>query len=321
MQVEAYLPKSKQVNSNINLTGKVLANINFPEKPKEITKFLTNTHGFYNIIYNNGDELIIATDIVESEPVWYANMKGEIFVSTEWEWIKEQLKQDSHYSLTQNYTSIQEFRSSGYITGPRTIYNEIRRVPPATVVTINNGQKKSEKYFDYSYKNDIKDINESDIDEIFRQSLARAAEYADGRPIWVLLSGGLDSRLLLSHLAELDYPDLNALTYGKPTSDDAQVAKQIAESLDVNWEFVEYSSEKWKQWYQSKERKEYFEYLDENNIASLESWGAIYELRERNILSDDAVLMPGIFANMIFGGWVPRILYEQRMISQENVVD
>ena len=66
------------------------------------------------------------------------------------------------------------------------------------------------------------------------------------------LSGGLDSRLILSLLKLAGASDVVAFTYGTASSREAKISQQVAQSLDVPWYCVELSEAKVRQAWQAE---------------------------------------------------------------------
>lgn len=90
---------------------------------------------------------------------------------------------------------------------PRTILNGVKKIPPATITVIEpDGKRRQEKYWDLTFecRNDNSSLSESEwVDgtlSTLRKSVQRRL-VADV-PVGVLLSGGLDSSLLVGLLCE-----------------------------------------------------------------------------------------------------------------------
>ena len=90
---------------------------------------------------------------------------------------------------------------------PRTILNGVKKMPPATITVIEpDGKRRQEKYWDLTFecRNDHSSLSESEwVDgtlNTLRKSVQRRL-VADV-PVGVLLSGGLDSSLLVGLLCE-----------------------------------------------------------------------------------------------------------------------
>lgn len=104
------------------------------------------------------------------------------------------------------------------IPAPRTILQGIRKIPPASTVTIDDqGHEKHHVYWHLNAVRPIQSYTEVDWSEALQESLLRAVKrrlsIADV-PVGVLLSGGLDSSLLVALLAETGVTDLLTFSVG-----------------------------------------------------------------------------------------------------------
>ena len=66
----------------------------------------------------------------------------------------------------------------------------------------------------------------------------RIVEDTSNKNVWVPLSGGLDSRLVICKLKEHGCENLRAFSYGPPGNYEASAARHVAEVLKVPWVFV-----------------------------------------------------------------------------------
>ncbi|MEX2200778.1 MAG: N-acetylglutaminylglutamine amidotransferase [Dongiaceae bacterium] len=105
------------------------------------------------------------------------------------------------------------------VPAPRTILAGVRKVPPATIVTIEpDGGRREDIYWELSYERDPGDLETSaegwreQIETALRRSVARRM-VADV-PVGVLLSGGVDSSLIVGLLAEAGQSGLNTFSVG-----------------------------------------------------------------------------------------------------------
>jgi asparagine synthase (glutamine-hydrolysing) len=105
------------------------------------------------------------------------------------------------------------------VPAPQTILNGIRKLPPATVRTIEpDGRSRDHCYWRLHFGQDAEDRERSyeDWQEITLDALRRAVDrrlIADV-PVGVLLSGGLDSSLIVGLLAEQGQRGLNTFSVG-----------------------------------------------------------------------------------------------------------
>ena len=104
------------------------------------------------------------------------------------------------------------------IPAPRTILNGLRKLPPATTLTLGpDGTRSLRTYWHLPARRPEKALSEWEWAEAVREALTAAVEkrrrIADV-PVGVLLSGGLDSSLLVGLLAEAGVPDILTFSVG-----------------------------------------------------------------------------------------------------------
>jgi asparagine synthase (glutamine-hydrolysing) len=112
----------------------------------------------------------------------------------------------------------QQFSLHGVVPAPNTIVNGVKKIKPATTLIIKpNGDIKENTY--WTPKAQRSDINYSDEEYIERthklltQAVLKRMDAADV-PIGVLLSGGLDSSLLVALLKEAGHKDIRTFSIG-----------------------------------------------------------------------------------------------------------
>ena len=126
----------------------------------------------------------------------------------------------------------------GVVPAPRTILKGIRKLPPATTLTFHtDGSHQFHTYWQLEAKRPSTAKSEQDwLDELhvaLRQSVKRQSSTADV-PVGVLLSGGLDSSLLVGLLAESGVRDIHTFSIGFEDIDD-----QKADEFEYSDQIVE----------------------------------------------------------------------------------
>jgi asparagine synthase (glutamine-hydrolysing) len=105
------------------------------------------------------------------------------------------------------------------VPAPRTILKGVRKLPPATILTIErDGTQRQETYWhvDFGCRSEDRAMTAEEWRDAVRDSLRTAVErrrVADV-PVGVLLSGGLDSSLVVALLAECGQKDLKTFSIG-----------------------------------------------------------------------------------------------------------
>ncbi|MCG7958116.1 MAG: N-acetylglutaminylglutamine amidotransferase [Candidatus Thiodiazotropha taylori] len=111
-----------------------------------------------------------------------------------------------------------QFTLHGVVPAPHTIFKGIRKLPPGHTMTIEaNGTQRLSRYWSYSATRTDRSMSDQDwldaIHDELREAVRKRNEIADV-PVGVLLSGGLDSSLLVALLAEAGVKDLRTFSVG-----------------------------------------------------------------------------------------------------------
>lgn len=111
-----------------------------------------------------------------------------------------------------------QFTLHGVVPAPQTLLNGVRKLPPAhTLVVTTEGMQTARRYWHLQASRPAQPRSDEEAVEAVHAALTRAVrrrlEVADV-PVGVLLSGGLDSSLLVGLLAEAGVPDLRTFSIG-----------------------------------------------------------------------------------------------------------
>lgn len=276
---------------------------------------LERADGFYAVVSETDEGVRAGVDHVRSIPLYYADG----YVSDSARWLRRQLDDPTVDPIAEA-----EYLLTMYVTGPDTLYRSIRQLQAGEALLAGDGSTATEWYFEYDPHGSLPDdraILVDRLDDALVAAFERTIAVADGRPIVVPLSGGYDSRLIVLMLRRLGYDDVQAMTYGRPEAPDVRVAEEVADRLDLPWHFVEYSTEKWREWFDASEREAYYRTVDDfDAIPNLAAWPAVGELRRRDVVPADAVFMPGQTAAGV-GGHLPEWLPDREQIAFTELID
>jgi asparagine synthase (glutamine-hydrolysing) len=257
---------------------------------------IRSLNGYFAVIHRVEDAVYAAVDRHQTTPLYYGWADGERHVGADARAIREALGERSREPLAET-----EFLLTGYVTGGETLYPDLRQVQAGELVAVGDDHDPAtaDRYYRYQPTGDA-EAGEDALLERLDQALVNAFErliaYADGRTIVVPLSGGYDSRLVVLMLDRLGYDDLIAFSYGKSWDPETTVSRRIAREIGIQWESVEYTTDRWHDWFHSPERERYYEETfgygalpGWTNLA----WPAVWELRRQGTIPDDAVFAPG----------------------------
>lgn len=256
--------------------------------------------------------IMAVVDKIRSYPVFYMERDGSFCVSNSARLLKEEL---CLYDVDE--TSLLEFRMAGYVTGRETLYRDLYQIQAGEFFLWDktNSKLERERYYIFYSENCRKEKEGElieELDEVTNSVFKRVMKEANGAPIWVPLSGGLDSRLVLCKLKNLGYDDLTAFSYGAAGNYEAKAAKRVAEKVSVPWRFVPTSMRESNAFFYSDVRKEYWAFSDGLNcIPNMQDIHALTKLEREGRLPPDVVIINGQSGDFITGGHIPVSFYTQ----------
>lgn len=132
---------------------------------------------------------------------------------------------------------------TSYIPAPLTIYKEVKKLPPGTLVTFQNGQLSSVTAY-WSMSDEIERAqsnrfnNEEEAIEALESELLKAVKLrmASDVPLGAFLSGGVDSSLVVALMQAQSNSPVNTFSIGFNVEgyNEAVFAKEVAEYLGTN---------------------------------------------------------------------------------------
>ena len=133
-----------------------------------------------------------------------------------------------------------------YPIGSTTFLKGVKRMPPASVLIYNHLDTRFSlsKYSEHFRINGTLLEGEAAIDRAFAVFSDRIPEYfSDNVPVACSLSGGLDSRMVLSFALSNTSNSLTTYTYGIPGCYDLQEASDVARSLQLSHRKILFDSQ------------------------------------------------------------------------------
>ena len=181
-------------------------------------------HGMFAfaIWERDSGRLVLARDRLGIKPLYYTELaNGLRFASTLPALLAtEAIDTDIDPIALHHYMSFH-----AVVPAPHTILKGVRKLPPATIRVIDaDGRSRDHCYWrlHYGARVDERDLSYEDWQEITLNALRKAVErrLVSDVPVGVLLSGGLDSSLIVGLLAEQGQRGLNTFSVGFESVDD-----------------------------------------------------------------------------------------------------
>jgi len=172
----------------------------------------------------NSGRVVLARDRLGIKPLYYVERPGSFrFAST-----LPALLAAGDVDTSIDPAALHHYMSlHAVVPAPLTILKGVRKLPAATVCVIEpDGKRKEETYWQLEVgpRSDDRKLTEPDWRDAIHAALSKAVDrrrVADV-PVGVLLSGGLDSSILVALLAELGQKDLKTFSVGFETVGDVK---------------------------------------------------------------------------------------------------
>jgi asparagine synthase (glutamine-hydrolysing) len=156
-------------------------------------------------------ELFVARDRIGKKPLFYATFDGVFHFASE---IKA-LTRSPLWNGDIDWSGLEGYLSLGYFIAPRTIYRRVQSLEPGHWLRVRNGQIEVRQYWDVeSFDNDgrpepaLVDELEAMLGSFVRERLESEV------PLGAFLSGGIDSGLVVSFMADALGRDVTTTSVG-----------------------------------------------------------------------------------------------------------
>ena len=180
----------------------------------DLTRSLNRLNGFYAWVEETPGRIRAAVDHIRSRPLFYANYDGRFFLSDDAEWVRQQVGDRAMDPVAR-----EEFQLAGYVTGAETLFPNVKQLQAGEFLVatkLDDGVTvETHRYYRFLHT-EPEQVHEPELrgrlDEVAMASIQRLIDYANGRQIVVPLSGGYDSRLIVTLLKRLGYDNILTFT-------------------------------------------------------------------------------------------------------------
>jgi asparagine synthase (glutamine-hydrolysing) len=172
--------------------------------------------------------LLLARDRFGKKPLLYAEAGGRLWFGSEF----QALLADSSISRDIDYEALDEYLSFMSVPAPRTIYRQIRKLPPAHVLVRDASGTRLSRYWSLEYGPKLR-ISEEEAAAEVRRLLTEAVRkrLISEVPLGAFLSGGVDSSAVVAIMAGLigDRVKTFAIGFDDPRFNELPHARRVAE--------------------------------------------------------------------------------------------
>lgn len=204
------------------------------ERGLHSVKFLNGS--FVAALWDSKDKrLALINDPLGFRHLYWTQVNGKLVFASEVKAILE----DEDFNRVVNDEAVADFFSFGFLLGDKTLFQGIRLLPPGSILLYHQGKVTIENYWQLRYLDNSDgypaDHYADELAGLLRKAVQRRIK-GENR-FGVLLSGGLDSRLIAVFVRELQLP-LITFTMGEPDSKDVTIAHAVSRELGSSHNFL-----------------------------------------------------------------------------------
>lgn len=175
-------------------------------------------------------KLVLARDHLGQKPLFYAQ-EGETFLFASE--IKGILA-DSRIKPEIDYQAVHHYLSLRFIPPPRTMLQHIKKLPPAHILVLQNGEVSITRYWELSFR-EKRDLSETEFIAELRERLGEtvASHLISDVPVGAFLSGGMDSSMVVAMMAQEKNHSFQTFAIGvsEQDFDELPYARMVADYL------------------------------------------------------------------------------------------
>ncbi len=191
------------------------------------------------LIDKKKNTLSIANDRFSSIQLYYYQTRNEVILSFAYLDILKIAKNELNFKMRGDI--VFEYLWFRRVYGEKTYDSLIKFMKPARILTFSNGEKSEAVYWMPTFSKNSNSLNQNSkiLADSISESLARKLSDANNRKVGLFLSGGIDTRVVLSAFNKTNNIDmLQYFTLGYSKSGEYRVAKQLTKTHHLNHHFV-----------------------------------------------------------------------------------
>jgi asparagine synthase (glutamine-hydrolysing) len=205
---------------------------------EEGSRCVRSLHGMFGLAIWDARRrrLVLARDRVGKKPLFYSLRDGALSFASE----LRALLQDPEIPRDLDFEALDAYLALRWIPAPLSAFEAVRKLPPASVLTLEGGRVEIERYWELDYGRAPGSDDDGELVEKLREHLRAAVRrrmVADV-PLGAFLSGGIDSSAVVATMAEQSSRPVRTFSIGFASDgyDELSQARLIAERFGTDHE-------------------------------------------------------------------------------------
>ncbi len=289
---------------------------------------LQDLTGHFAIVIEHEDWVFACVDRIRSTPlIWCEDSNDRLVIASRGDALLGALQ---HKKAQPHREQALAIAMSGFTIGAETLYEDVYALLPGQFLLARKDKDSFcltvERYHRYSpwridnQREGTDESARSELSDMTLNILEETVRRADGRPLLVPLSAGLDSRVIVSGLKKVGYRDVHCFAYGLAGNREAVVSKAIAEKLGYRWAFAPFTNRALARQFHSDTYQDYVRYADSlTSVHFPQDFPALSYLLESGYLPKDGVVLNGQSGDFISGNHIPSPLMTEGPVDEDGI--
>jgi asparagine synthase (glutamine-hydrolysing) len=196
-------------------------------------RLVEHLHGMFAfaLVDRKRDLLLIGRDRVGKKPLLYHFAGGVLSFASE----MQALLANADVPRAVDHQALDAYLTHGYVPTPLSALRDVRKLPPAHTLTLQDGRLTTRRYWALDYTDTLDDVGVEELCERIRDGLRAATRkrmIADV-PLGAFLSGGIDSSAVVAAMAEASSEPVRTFSIGfdHEAFDELPHARAVAEQF------------------------------------------------------------------------------------------
>jgi asparagine synthase (glutamine-hydrolysing) len=201
-----------------------------------------------------------------------------------------------------------EFLSFGYVLSNRTLIKNLYVIQAGEIIEYKDGVLTIRNGYLYDIasmkENDEKELLEK-LWDLSKEVFEDVIKWTREKTIVVPLSGGYDSRFIVSMLKLLGAKNVICLSYGIKGNNETPISRRVAEKLGYQWYYLEYSLDLWLRVFKSNSFLMYIKTAHKyHTTPNIQEFMSTYFFKKNYNMKNSVVFIPGHTGDFISGGHI-----------------
>jgi asparagine synthase (glutamine-hydrolysing) len=176
-------------------------------------------------------KLLLARDRFGEKPLYYGVFDNKLIFASE----PKVLLENPNVKAEINLNALRQYLSFDYVPAPLSIYKNIYKLPAAYLLTVENEEVKTRRYWNLSFRKNGGKLSIGQAAKDLRELLADSVRMrlVSDVPLGILLSGGVDSSTVAAFATQFSSERVKTFSIGfeEDSFDESKYARQVATHL------------------------------------------------------------------------------------------